>query len=597
MNTYKKTFAILLAFLLLSINGFAQSLPQQITENITKKVTKFIKKGDYCYNQMELTQALHYYHSALKYMPEDALLNYKIGISYLFNQMPDSAYFFVNKSFTLNKNVSQEIHFFLGRCNQLLGYYDKAITEYKIHLKTLNDNELYLRKGTLKYIAQCEKAMNFDLIDSNITINNIGQQINTEYPEYSPIITNDGKMLIFTTRRPKTFNQVNRDNSDYGFAEEIFFATFQNNTWSDAKKIESRFNTQYNNASAGISADGKMLFVYNNKRKGNVYYSEWNDTTWGKIKSFSRKINSRNHESAVATNKNADTLYFISDRKKDNIGGNDIYFSVKNAKNKWTKPINAGNILNTPEDEEAIFITQDGNNMYFSSKGHESFGGYDIFKTVKDNNGKWTKPQNIGMPINTAEDDIFFSIYDTTAYYSTVKNGAKRNFDIFKVTFHKQPQIIVETTEIPTDTIVIEITEVTEVVEEPVEIIDIPTKVEPQIPDKYKDFPLFGSIYFDFDISNVKNQGFEMMDLIAEYLSDNPAAKISLSGHTDSDGTVEYNQILSEKRAKAALDYLIMKGIDKNRIQSSGFSENKPIDTNQTAEGRANNRRVDFEIK
>lgn len=595
MNTQKLTLYILTLLVFLGLNSFGHSVPKKITRlGNDRKINRIIKKGDYYYNQMDMTVALEFYKVALQYIPDNSLLNFKIGICYLLKQLPDSALLYFDKSYELDKNVSEEIHFFIGRSHQLNGNFEKAIEEYEIHKTTLRADEEFLKKNTEKYIDECKNAMTTEIENKNVIITNLGDSINTEYPEYSPFISDNGNLLIFTARRPTLLGNVNHTNSDYELSEDIYFSTKILDTWTESERLGIKFNSHFNNAVAGISPDGKIVFVYNNRRGGNIYYTQRQDSTWAEIKKIGKGINSKYHESSVSTTLDNTVLYFVSNRKQDNIGGNDIYYCVKNEDNKWSKPKNIGSVINSTSDEESVFISQDGNTLYFSSRGHNSNGGYDIFTSTKDENGTWSTPVNLGMPINTVEDDVFYTVYDTIAYYSTISNGAIRNFDVFQVEF--LPEIVklyLDTTEIVEIPLIAEVPELDTV---PI-IAEVPVETEiPVKPKTGREIPMYGSIHFDFDKSDVKNQGFEMLDLIATYLTENPDATIVISGHTDSYGSVEYNQILSEKRAKVAVDYLTTKSIDKKRITLKGFSELQPIDTNNTDEGRANNRRVDFEI-
>lgn len=555
-----------------------------------ERVKKLIKKGDDSYERNKVRKALNFYNSALKEIPENPQLNYKAGICYIYLGKADSAHHFFDKAYKTDRQVAEDIKFFLARSKQLTGNYNQAEKLYGEYLKTLGPEDADRRLATSKYMKECKNAGSTVKKLERIKVINLGDSLNTEYPEYGPCISANSSMLVFTARRPDVLPDLRKTNMDYELQEDIYISHKINDTlWTEAEEVGFKFNRRYNNAAAGVSPDGKMLFLYNNKRNGNVYYSTYKDSTeeWSKMRSFGKGINTRFHESSVTMTEDKKTIYFISDRKDGSIGKNDIWTSrlVNAEKFEWSEPVNLGSIVNTPYDEESLFVSPDGNTLYFSSKGHNTIGGYDIFKTEKGANGKWTKPENIGMPINTPEDDVFFSMQDSVGYYATVTPGGKRNFDIYSVKLLPPEP----------DTAYYCYANLYSPVMKAHSLPDNFKKMDTLVHDPIK-IPMFGTIHFDFDKDRIKDESQEMLNLIADFLEKYPDAKIKISGHTDNVGSYRYNLALSKRRAAAAVKFLSKAGINQSRTDAQGYSFSKPIDTNKTAVGRAVNRRVEFEI-
>ena len=197
-------------------------------------------------------------------------------------------------------------------------------------------------------------------------------------------------------------------------------------------------NTDGHLATVNISADGQTLFVYRDDNgDGNIYTTTKNqDDQWGELVKLGSDINTEYKESHAHVTPDGNVLYFISDRKKGGLGGQDIYFCKKLPTGDWGLAQNAGNILNTPYDEDGIFLHPDGKTIYFSSKGHSSMGGFDIFYSELDETGNWGAPINMGYPVNSTDDDVFFvtSTDGKRAYYSSFKQDGFGEKDIYVIT-------------------------------------------------------------------------------------------------------------------------------------------------------------------
>ena len=378
------------------------------------------------------------------------------------------------------------------------------------------------------------------LYDSNIVIIKLPKIINTNYSEYGFNFSSQNNLGYFTKDSTSIFNGL--------FIEDIYSVELQDSQWINITKLNKKINTRLNDVCINFTHTGDSMFIYRDIRKGNIYVSEWNNKNnkWKRPKPFSA-VNSKYAETSITMTANGRTVYFV--RQTDLITGKDIYYCQK-INNKWTKPTKLSDKINTKYDEESVFISADGNTLYFSSKGHNTIGGYDIFITTKDTSDNWTAPINIGKPINTPFDDLFYKQYENVAYYTSQIEG-KKDLDIFQVNrINKQKDII------------------------------------------YVD-----NLIFDYNAETILNSSYPNLDSLANYLNNNKTARISIYGYSDNTGYDSHNLLLSEQRAVAVKNYLITKKVSENQINEvKGFGKAQPIADNSTIEGRGYNRRVEFEI-
>ncbi|HEY6976363.1 MAG TPA: OmpA family protein, partial [Chitinophagaceae bacterium] len=219
--------------------------------------------------------------------------------------------------------------------------------------------------------------------------------------------------------------------------EDLYVSYKKNGAWSMAQDFGEPVNSEEHDATAGLSNDGSALFIYKNDKNdgGDLYESRLKGTSWRRPEHLNGNINTRYHESTISESYDGKTIYFVSNRE-NGIGDRDIYFCTKDRKGNWITPTNAGAIINTKYAEEGVFLHPDGVTMYFSSQGHGTMGGYDIFKSTLVN-GKWTEPVNLGWPINGPDDDVFFvvSANGRRGYYSSAREGGFGDKDIYVITF------------------------------------------------------------------------------------------------------------------------------------------------------------------
>jgi outer membrane protein OmpA-like peptidoglycan-associated protein/tetratricopeptide (TPR) repeat protein len=620
--------------------------------------------------------AIEYFLKAQTFNPDNAELNYLIGDCYLNTVQKTKSIGFFEKSLTLNPDQFKDTKYLLAQAYQLDLNFDKAISLYGDYKKSLSPSNLNLYSNEIdKKVKECNNGLELVKNPVRVFIDNLGPQINTVYPEYSPFTNADESELFFTSRRPNTTGGK-IDENDQQYFEDIYISEKISGEWEKPKNPPSPLNSKQHDAPVGLSPDGQTLLIYKGTNGGDIYECKLKGTSWSTPKKLNKNINTEYHESSGAISFDGKTLYFVSD-KPDGYGGSDIYVSVKTKKGDWGKAVNIGSTINTPYDEEGVFIHPDGRTLYFSSKGHNSMGGYDIFKSTLEE-GKWSEPVNLGYPINSADNDVFFSISASGVhgYYSSVKTDGYGGQDLYLITFLGAEKPLVNNTE---DNLLASLTQpVSEtVIEKTVEIKDnqitiikgkildditlSPVGATLEITDnaknevvaefesnsatgKYlislpsgknygiavkatgylfhsenlnippttiyqeieKDIKLkkmevgstivLNNIFFDFDKSTLRNESFPELERLLKLLNDYPTLKIEISGHTDNRGTAAYNKTLSENRAKTVVDYLVGKGISKDRLTFAGYGFDKPVATNDTDEGRQLNRRTEFKI-
>lgn len=485
-----------------------------------------------------------------------------------------------------------------------------------------------------------------------ITIKGLGKPLNSTFSDFAPVISADGSTMIFTSRIPVTEKEIQKNRES---KENIYSSNYNSKTkkWSEPIRLSESVNEPgRHNSAIALSNDGQTMLLYRDDINGNgdIFESHLEGADWTEAEKLPEPINSDDHESSASISPDGRTIYFCSNRK-GGVGGRDIWFCTIDKDGNWGIAKNLGRRINTKEDEEGIFIHPDGKTLYFSSKGGSSLGGYDILKSTLED-GKWSSPVSLGEPINTKDDDVYFVITadGKTGYYSSSKTGGVGEKDIYEIKIiplekkkEKGPKLTlfkgVVIDKITLDSLGsdIEITdnEKNEIVSKIKSnsitgkfLISLPSgknygiNVSKEgylfysdnftIPDTaaYKEIiktiPLeklivgskivLKNIFYDFDKSTLRSESIAEIERLIQLMNENPTLKIELSSHTDSKGTDEYNEKLSQARAQSVVDYLISKSITTDRLVAKGYGESQPISTNETDEGRQMNRRTEFKI-
>ncbi|MEN8119256.1 MAG: OmpA family protein [Bacteroidota bacterium] len=437
-------FIFIISFVIFfSLNSMAQERINvkknefKVTEDGFSEAWKKVKKGNFLFYQhrpASYREAIPYYRNAIAYNSENAELNLLIAICYLRSDPKSEALQYVQKAFDQNEDVHPKVVFILARALHHNLRFVEAIDEYNAYKESLSANKLEEQTAIIdKYISECENGIKIKKKSARVIINNLGPNINSEFDDYGSILSADGSRMVFTSRRGVQGDKINLIDNKY--FEDIYTSSFVNESWEEGVNIGKPVNSDWNDAAVSISEDGQELIFYRGReRDGDLYSATLKGDIWKNIHDLTHKLNKKkSQESSICFNADVTTAYFVSDLDKDSYGGKDIYFSLldENGK-KWSTPVNLGDVINSEFDEASVYITPDEKTIYFSSKGHNSIGGYDIFVSEYKYDS-WTTPKNLGLPINSPDDDLFMSILmnGRDAYYATSRKEGLGGFDIY----------------------------------------------------------------------------------------------------------------------------------------------------------------------
>jgi outer membrane protein OmpA-like peptidoglycan-associated protein len=662
----KKIGLLVVGLFLFLISGLAQEnikfkrsdFPDR--KNELRSAKRQIRYGDKAMEKDNDPQkAIDHYQKAQEFNPDNAELNYKIGSAYLQSVAKTKALPYLEKAYKLDSDSMDEDELLLklGHARQLNYNFQDAIKAYSSYRSKFPKMGKDKKNKVNKRITECRNGIKLlkDTVDVKIT--NLGEKINTEYPEYNPMILADGSRILFTSRRKYIGNPI--DNVDGQYCEDVWYADKNDDgTWSRAKRFKSPINTKGHDAISGVSTDGQVMYVYKaqTEKGGDIFITEQDGNNWSNPESLGEPINTEYHESKVSVSYDGKTMYIVSNRPSGNFGGRDIFVSKKETWGSWSEPVNIGPVINTEYDEEGVLIHPDGRTLYFCSQGHNSMGGFDIFRSVKDTNGNWSAPVNLGYPINTPDNEAFFSIAadGRHAYISSVRPDGYGSYDIYQIQY---PEKEVEeeeekqvTARLTLFTGFVKDAKTMEPLKAKIEIVDneknekivdltsneatgkfvasLPSgknyglsvnkegymfhsenfniadtsefeKVKKEVllqPIEVGTKIVLKNIFFDYDKATLRESSYAELNKVIDVLNENPKLVIEISGHTDNRGSMEYNMNLSRERAKAVVEYLVKQGINKDRLKYKGYAFKQPIADNDTEKGRQLNRRVEFTV-
>lgn len=630
------------------------------------------KEGDYI-------RAREHYLKAIEYNKDNAALNYMVAACYLKTSEKWLAFSYLEEAFLLDEKVASDINYLRACAMQYSHKFDKAIPIFEEYKESLSGRKLKLQKQNIdKRIKECESGIELMKRPIRCFIDNLGEGVNTNKKEYSPVFYLNDSILYFTSRREKTTGK-RKNPQDNLYYEDIYSSRAVDGKWGDAEQFGYPINTRKNDACVDISPEGKEICVYRGKKgHGDLFNSQYRDGKWRAFTKMKKIDKHKYRESSVSLSRDSLTLYFISDRPGGQ-GGQDIWVSYRTQDGRrWQKPENLSSVVNTPYDEETVEISANGKTLYFSSRGHNTMGGYDVFKTNYNNDGTWSEPENIGYPINTPDDDMFFMLTqdEKYGYYSAIRPEGYGDFDVYEITFLgkerpinqegeddliaciKQP-VSESEIEKPVNIKIIQLSLVKgtvtdaysgEPVEALIELVDNKTGVLVSSVTSYastgaftvplppgKDYALtagaadyffhsenfviadtsihevirkdiqlqpmgigakivLNNVFFDTGKSTLRPESYSELNRLIDIMHQYPRLKVEISGHTDSKGSDQSNQKLSQDRAQAVVNYLTSQGIDIDLVSAKGYGESEPRADNDTEEGRQLNRRVEAKI-
>ncbi|HXB40765.1 MAG TPA: OmpA family protein [Bacteroidia bacterium] len=593
-------------------------------------------------------------------------LAFKIGVCYLssrkergkaigyFAKAVTSATDNYKESSYKEKNAPLIAYKFLGDAYHLNYQFDKAIEAYEkfiaVMARNLNLDKTLLTEASRR-IEMCKTGNQLVANPVKIKIQNLGSTVNSTYADYSPVLSADQKTIFFTSRRQNS--KGGQKDVEGNYFEDIYMSNKTSTGWSNAINIGAPINTEGNEASVGISPDGQTILIYkDDKGDGNIYSTTLNGDVWTAPVKLNENINSKYWEPSAFFSADGNTLYFTSNRP-GGYGGRDLYISKKTPVGDWAKAVNMGAAINTPYDEDAPFIHADGTTFSFSSNAHNTMGGFDIFTSILSNDSIWSEPMNVGYPINTTDDDIFYVISPNglNAYFSSFRNEGFGEKDNYIATFLEKKEtpltlvkgVVLDENNLPAKNVVITVTDneneqvvaiyhansktgeflfiltpgknynITYRADDHLfysENMDIPKESIYHELERTVTLPpiivgskiVLNNIFFDFDKATLRPLSNVELKNLVSIMKGNPKMKVEISGHTDSKGSAAYNLKLSEERAQAVVKRLIENGIGADRMKAKGYGKsmpsvpNKKADGSDDPEGRQLNRRVELKI-
>jgi tetratricopeptide (TPR) repeat protein len=408
--------------------------------SLTKDQLRALADADIYFEIGDYRSALNAYLPLYEVDSNHEHLGYKIGVCYFQLREPtvaqpylelakekgeEEAYYFLSAIYHLEEDFDTEI--------ALLQQYKNFSIEHQVPIDRVN-----------KLIESANYAKELIRKPGNVDIVNAGKIVNSPYHEYAPLVYGPENELFFTSRRANTNGGLKDPNGDY--FEDIYLSMKENGYWTIPKSLNNNINTPTNDASVGISQDGQILYLFRTNDdlvSGDLYESRLEADGWGKPVKLGPQINSNYVESSASISNDERVLYFSSNRP-GGFGGKDIYRVVKLPTGNWSLPQNLGPTVNTPMDEDAPFIHVDNKTLYFSSNGHKTMGGYDIFLTEINEAGMWSEPLNMGYPVNTVANDLYFvmSPDKQNGYYSSAQKGGFGGQDIYVITFKLYAEIL-----------------------------------------------------------------------------------------------------------------------------------------------------------
>ncbi len=384
--------------------------------------------------------ALNSFREIEKNSPQDAAVLHYVGFCYYNLRQMDKAKETFLKAEATQKDVKPETHLYLGRIYQAEENFDKAIEEFTLVKDDKNAEKEVMEDGTT-LLSQCQNAKTMMAGPLDVTVTNLGPDINSKFDDKNPCITADARKMVFTTRRPEGTDAEVDAEGDGKYFENIYMAAYDSVTrgFAKAEPVSGSVNTKAHDACTSISPDGKQIFIYkndvNNKQSygGEVYVSKITAGKWKTPEHLGKPISSSYWEGGACVSPDGKTYFFMSERK-GGYGRSDIWMVQKLNKKEWGEPVNLGPEVNTKYDEAGMFLAPDGKTLFFCSDNPNSMGSYDVFKTVLEN-GKWSTPQNLGYPINSAakEGQLSVSADARFAYISSERKGGLGESDIYKI--------------------------------------------------------------------------------------------------------------------------------------------------------------------
>jgi len=389
-----------------------------------------VKKGDSFFSEgggIYYGKAFNEYIQAIVYNNSNAELNYKTGVSALLSDKKEEAAAFLTKAIGLKADVSEDILLFTARSMQYEERFSEALQMFNDYLGSPVRKSKADTAFANSCIRECNSALMVMQDTLKVAIVNLGNEINSQFDDYSQNFTADGNTLYFASKR----NEEENDGND----ENVFISSLNLGSWSRAENAGKALNSDFSETPVFINKGSDTLYVYAGyEGDGDIKISVSRKGSWQEPVSLPFPINGAGAQTSMCFAPSGNEIYFVSEAGRINEGGKDIYIIRKIRGRKWSKPVNAGTQINTPYDEESVRFSATGDTLWFSSQGHNSTGGFDIFFSVRNAAGEWDSVKNAGYPLNTPWDEIFFSPSlsdDSLFYFVSNRKGGFGRMDIY----------------------------------------------------------------------------------------------------------------------------------------------------------------------
>ena len=639
----KITFTVILV-----VSVIFNSLSQQrrfTTEN--RRALSSYEMAIEAYHKYDYGNAIMHLQNAIKQDGRFVEAHLLLSQIYHQNNQLELAIVSAEEAIRINPEFFPNIYIQLGDIHIKRGEYQRAYNHLKTFIGFTNVRP-DPKKLAERYILNCEFALHALENPVPFTPINLGPNVNTNLDEYWPSLSADENTLVITVNVPKdpTMSEIM-----YNRQEDFYITTRgPDGEWQPIRSIGPPINTpHFNEGAQSLTADGqRMYYTVCPRRLCDLYFSDRQPNgRWGNPQKLPMPVNTpSSSEKQPSISPDGKTLYFVSNRN-GGLGNFDIWRSHRLDDNRWSQPENLGETINTPYNEQSPFIHFDNQTLYFSSDGHVGMGGLDIFMTRMINDTTWSKPVNLGYPINTHrdEDGLIVNAKGTMAYFSSdIRRESGRDIYKFEIPEEVSPIPASYISGLITDARsgwplranfnLVDVTSNQEIMNtnassegsffltiptnrnyalfashpgylfhsmhfslEGVHTAEEPYHLNIELnPIRVGSTMVMRNIFFETDSYELKPESIVELNKLLELLKLNPSMKIEVGGHTDNVGTAAYNLTLSENRAKSVANFLTSNGVDKTRITSKGYGLTKPIGDNNTEKGRAQNRRTEIRV-
>lgn len=633
----KHTFLFLIAHFLFLISHSQWYDPEKVNPKAAEIFMSAIEDAD----NYHYAEAIAKINQATTIEPK--FVNAYLSLAGIYANMKkyDSSVFFFEKSIGMDSVYAST--YFLPYSISLAGtgQFEKALQAVNIFLQNDKLNQPSLKAGNYRksvYEFAIDYAKKHPTDNYVFAPKNLGDNVNSSWPEYYPSITIDGSKLIFTRR-------VNND-------EDFYECTLVNGKWDKAKPLGGKVNTNLNEGAQNISQDGEwIIFTGCNYPEGqgscDLYISRRTNNGWSEAENLGPIVNTDFWESAPSLSPDKKDLYFSSNQA-GSYGGKDIWVIHRSENGKWSRPENLGPIVNTSGDESCAFMYADNQTLFFNSNGHKGYGATDLFFTKKQGDTAWSQPVNLGYPINTIDDEgsMIVASDGKTAYYAGEGKDNLGGLDIYSFelredirppktlwvkgkVFDTKTKLGLPSSVELTDIVSRQLISKVQTDEDGNYLTTLPVGKDYAFNVNRKGYLFFSenydlsnnkidsvftadiplqpiepgasivlkNIFFDSKKTDLKPESMAELNNVIKLMADNPKLKILISGHTDNIGKPQDNITLSNNRALSVIKYLLAsQQIAKDRLQYKGFGETKPIAENSTEEGKAKNRRTEMSV-